>query len=419
MDKLLIKRIIKKLPFAKRIHNEIKTISQTYDIPEITPLNIKPSNIQGSLRLNLLIPSVNKEHAFGGINTALNLFEELRMIMDCRSRIICVDATIGKDNILPTEYRVVDAEQDNSADYQAVSFADRYGKKIIVERNDIFIATAWWTAYNIKNIIREQSKIFSYTPKPFVYIIQDFEPGFYPWSTRYLLADSTYGNDVDVFALINSEQLKTYLEQNDYKFKMTWDFPPVFNAKLKEIILNDNKLVKKVKRILIYGRPSVPRNAFELIIEGLKLWSDKYKEYSEWEILSAGEIHSDIALRDGVLIKSVGKLSLEEYADLLKSTYAGISLMVSPHPSYPPLEMSVFGIKTITNTCYNKDLSTFNDNIISLTKCTPNSIADALESICNNFEEDAELLVNSEFVQKDNSEIGMLRELAQEINKII
>lgn len=38
-------------------------------------------------------------------------------------------------------------------------------------------------------------------------------------------------------------------------------------------------------------------------------------------------------------------------------TYAGISLMSSPHPSYPPLEMSVFGIKVITNNYSNKDLS--------------------------------------------------------------
>ena len=67
----------------------------------------------------------------------------------------------------------------------------------------------------------------------------------------------------------------------------------------------------------------------------------------------------------------VGKLTLQEYAKTLEESYAGISLMASPHPSYPPLEMSVFGVKVITNTFANKDLKDFNSNIVSLNNIVP------------------------------------------------
>lgn len=74
-------------------------------------------------------------------------------------------------------------------------------------------------------------------------------------------------------------------------------------------------------------------------------------------------------------VKSIGKVSLQEYARVMLESKIGISLMVSPHPSYPPLEMSSFGMKVITNKYDNKDLSGFNDNMISLDNCSAATVA--------------------------------------------
>ena len=52
-----------------------------------------------------------------------------------------------------------------------------------------------------------------------------------------------------------------------------------------------------------------------------------------------------------------GKASLDEYADHLNRAAVGVSLMVSPHPSYPPLEMAEAGVLAITNNYGSKDLS--------------------------------------------------------------
>ena len=70
--------------------------------------------------------------------------------------------------------------------------------------------------------------------------------------------------------------------------------------------------------------------------------------------------------------------------------------MVSPHPSYPPLEMATFGIKVITNAYGSKDLTSFSQNIISLKDCSSANIAKTLMNICQN-EEDGVIDNNSDY----------------------
>ena len=118
---------------------------------------------------------------------------------------------------------------------------------------------------------------------------------------------------------------------------------------------------------------------------GLKEWAAKQENISQWTILSAGEQHDDIDLGNGAVLRSVGKLSLQDYAKMMLDTYAGVSLMVSPHPSYPPLEMATFGAKTITNCYESKDLTSFSDNMICLKSCAPRDIANKLLEICSRY----------------------------------
>ena len=81
----------------------------------------------------------------------------------------------------------------------------------------------------------------------------------------------------------------------------------------------------------------------------------------------------------------------EEYAKILEESYAGISLMASPHPSYPPLEMASFGVKVITNTFANKDLKDFNENIISMNSISPDLVAQKLYELCNSYHSEVSL----------------------------
>lgn len=424
VNRINFKNFLKKCPLAVSTCKKVKDIiedTQSYDIPEIGPVYARKGiPFNSSYRLNLLIPSVDQKHIFGGISTALKFFEELRKKCNCDARIITLDASIDlKTTTVSEEYCLIESDNDSMEHLQLIEFSDRHEKTIPVCENDIFMATGWWTAYVIKPVIEWQSDIYDIVANPLIYFIQDFEPGFYPWSSRYLLADSTYRMDIPVFAIMNSAILKEYFDEKKYSFSKTWCFDPVLNDKLKDILLNSSKSITKKKQILIYGRPSVDRNAFSLIIIALKIWREKQANSSEWIIYSAGETHGDIDLGGGIYLKSVGKLSLEEYAQLMLETYAGISLMVSPHPSYPPLEMATFGIKTITNHYESKDLSKFSKNIISLSSCAPSNLAETLCELCNEYSEFCQLETDIDYVTKNNQFENIIKEINVELNSLV
>jgi hypothetical protein len=264
--------------------------------------------------------------------------------------------------------------------------------------------TGWWTAYCTQEAYVEFGDKYDIHPNPYINFIQDYEPGFYPWSTRYLLADSTYRDKNKQIAVFNSALLYDFFKENGYSFYKEYAFDPVLNAGLRTILLdNVDKTVAKKKKILVYGRPTVERNAFTLVVSSLRKFVEKMDDVEQWEFVSAGEYHDKVSLGKGKYLESVGKLTLTQYAEMMLETYAGISLMSSPHPSYPPLEMSEFGVKVITNTYANKDLSVFNENIISVANVSPDNIAENLKSICSQFVDQYEIKVlNPDYVTNNN-----------------
>jgi hypothetical protein len=382
MERLI--RIARKNKMLKRIYKSTVTSYLNSHIGEITPLLARKSE-QSGLRLNLLVPSINQEHLFGGISTALHFFQ-LFGNNGFKLRLILTDASPSELDLTKfVEYHYVNSQDDHEASLQIVAFNDRYNKTIPVGKDDVFMATAWWTAYAAQRLVVWQAKAYNQETRKMLYFIQDFEPGFYPWSSQFVLADSTYKFEGQQIAVFNSSLLRDFFMNQGYKFSNQYAFEPKLNSKLEEYLQNGQSIDKR-KRILIYGRPSVARNAFTLIIEALRIWVWQQPNVSEWEIISAGEQHLDIELGNGVKVISNGKMSLEEYADMLKKSAVGISLMVSPHPSYPPLEMAHFGMLVLTNHYANKNLSAWHDNITSLENYAPDVLALKLVETCATFE---------------------------------
>lgn len=402
-----LKNWLKQFRFVRRVYSRYKNylpveISTVPDsITEITPFTFRKSAIE-SIRLNLLVPSISQEHIFGGISTALKFFDQLRSAFDTDARIIVTDAApSAKDMNDFSRYHIVSCDDPDQAGQLIIPFNDRYNRSIPVARHDIFIATSWWTAYNGFRTLSWQDSVYN-CYAPLVYIIQDFEPGFYPWSSQYLLADSTYRSKYDTYAVFNSMFLANYFTDHHYSFNRIYSFEPQLHDRLKEVLTSYQKQgMKKLKHVLIYGRPSVARNAFTLIIESLKRWVWMQPDIQEWEIVSVGENHPSIDLGNGKHLKSVGKLTIDQYADTLAESSVGISLMVSPHPSYPPMEMAVFGMGVITNRYDNKDLSLWHSNIRSLDICDPDLIAQALLQLCTRASEVPDLLIHGTLQVQD------------------
>ena len=363
-------------------------------------------------RLNLMIPSVNCEHVFGGIATAFRFFKCILEASGWDGRIIVTDASVNKDNIddYVKKFKIIDPMEESSERMQLIDLFCREDITIPVSQQDYFVFTSWNGAFCIQEAYSE----FKTAPNVFLYLIQDYEPGFYSWSDRYILADSTYSRSYDQIAIFNSSQLQTYFSNNDYYFAKEYCFEPKLNTTLrKKWELIEGKCRKK-KKIIIYGRPSTSRNAFDIIIEGLRYFVSVFTDAKEWEFVSAGEKHEEIVLADSIFLKSLGKLTLDEYAQLLEEAYAGVSLMVSPHPSYPPLEMATFGINVITNAYKNKDLSCFCKNIISINDVTPRNIGKKLKEVCSEYSSEVELpkLSGSNYID-DLPEFGFVEDLLQ------
>ena len=386
---------IKTNNLTKPIYSKLKkkmspTSLKMEDIQTIVPV----AGVSDEVRYNLILPTLRNTKVFGGILTTIKILRGLLKNTNYKARIIVLYNENYSDK---WTYKVDGFTYDKTADYQIAYAAEKGG--IEVNKNDIFIFSNWRTVYSFMPVLNWQINTFQLKNRKALYLIQDYEPGFYAWSTEYVLAESTYKTDADkIIALFNSKELYDFFQNKGYHFPIEEYFQPTLNENLKKELLSQTT-VKREKQILIYGRPTEHRNAFEIIKGALTIWSDEYPEASDWTIISLGEYYENIKLSNNT-IEVHGKVSLEEYANIMLTSYAGISLMISPHPSYPPLEMSTFGVRTITNTFENKDLTYFSDNIISINNCTPAEIAHKLSQICAEYDRvTAKINVDSSYVK--------------------
>jgi hypothetical protein len=374
---------------AAFITRQVDTSTPSYEIREVAPIQPQVDTSE-SLRLNLLIPSINVSDAFGGIVTAVRIFEQLGKIVqstsDVRLRII-TDARITDESVVDlAKWRLLQSESPESR-YEIVQLADNPTRAVRFSRRDVLVATWWPTAFRAERVRAWQEQVFGSPVAPLIYIIQDFEPAFYPWSSRYAYAETTYLDGANTIAIFNTSLLRRYFEKHGYSFLKTYEFEPRISSSLRQY-LKANSATTKKRRILVYGRPSSVRNCFEVICAGLREWARKSPHARNWTVISAGEEHPNVPIGNGCEIASVGKLSLPAYAALLSECAVGVSLMLSPHPSYPPLEMAYSGLLTITNSYGDKNLSSWHDNIYSIARIVPEELAKGIEMCVGRFEED-------------------------------
>jgi len=359
-----------------------------FDIPEITQIHPRAGEVADQPRLNLLVPAVSQKHVFGGIDTALQAFDHIRPHF-ASVRIIVTDESVLEPK--PGEYYsawpIVTLHQDPPEGNHIVAAGDRWGQTLPIHAQDYFMATAWWTAHTAHALLDWQQQHYPKTLRRcLLYFIQDFEPGFYPWSSRYVLAQATYNHAQKTLAIINSSWLKDFLHQQGHVFFREYIHQPSLHPSLAAARRRHHVFAKE-SQLLVYGRPGTERNAFPIVVAALRLWVQRYPQARHWKILSAGEVFSPIDLGEGCQLHSLGKVSIEAYADLLSRTAVGLSLMISPHPSYPPLEMAAFGVRVITNQFANKDLAKVSSYLTSVSHPDPDKLATQLLGLTSEFDQ--------------------------------
>jgi glycosyltransferase involved in cell wall biosynthesis len=325
--------------------------------------------------INFILPNLKPAHIFGGISTAIRLGIQLAK-SGHTVRFVSSDLKISQQENSQLQTLLKTRFQATEADLEKLQLIDGSAKNLIdnvFSEDDIFLATFWPTAYKIENTLQK----YPFKNKQFFYLIQDYEPGFYSWSDTYAMAEATYR--MNYIGIYNTQLLADFFSQYKYSdINSNLILQPEIEWSRYSPPSERDILQRKKKKIVVYGRPKTDRNLFNTLVSGLRLWIKENQIISdEVEIISAGESHLDIPLGNQIKIQSIGKLTMEEYATLLRSADLGISLMLSPHPSYPPFDMAASGMIVLTNTYANKQID-LSPNFIS-THPTPKDIAEAIK----------------------------------------
>lgn len=353
-------RIINGMDDTIKLHDKVLFEKLYYEsLSYITPVHPALPRAGRSGQVSLLIPSLQNSSFFGGTATAL-LFAALTA-QELGQDLVIME-TLKKGKAEAADLRKFLKEND-IAFSQEIRLADlsprtykNYGY-IDLHPEDTFICSAWWDAYILEELP---------LTRKFIYLIQDYEPIFYNNSDLQMMAESTYRSE-RFLPVCNTELMLKHMTKHGYKYIADKGlfFEPAVNVGKKVGLAKGDKPGKK--KLFVYGRPSVERNMFFTALKALdEAFAEKILEPAEWECYMAGQDGlSTIVLKSGVEITPLGKLSIDGYYSFAKEVDLGVSLMLAPHPSYPPLELSSLGAAVVTTKYEAKtDLSRYNRNLV-------------------------------------------------------
>lgn len=215
--------------------------------------------------------------------------------------------------------------------------------ELVASDRDVWIATHWATAHML-DVACRLGRIDS---SNVVYLVQDYEPGFFAWSSDYVLARSTYRAGFQL--VINSTPLQKFLEAENVNVDGSLVFAPDLDLDRLADAARARRKAQSI-RFLFYGRPSKPRNLFGIGVASLRLTARHFERTGvQASFVSAGETHASTALGDAHVLFAKGKVPWSEYFALLSQSDVVLSLQQSPHPSHPPLDAVTSGAYAVTN----------------------------------------------------------------------
>ncbi len=299
-----------------------------------------------SARLTVLMPHLQLSRMTGGPNTIINLTARL-VDLGLAVRYVATFGPLDRDPGPLRAHIAALAGSEAAGRHVELISAE---SPIPIAAGDVLMATWWPTAYAARDALRWGRA------REFLYLIQDFEPGFYAWSTNYALAEATYG--FPCRAIFNERLLRAHFAAaNVGRFgpdagsdlAIAFD-PSVDRGLFSRSAYPADPARPPARRLLLYARPRIDRNCYTLALRALRtavqggLFDDE-----EWEFVAIGAEVPELALSDRHVLRPSGWLGYADYARLLSQSDLLLSLMLSPHTSYPPVEMAGAGNLVVTN----------------------------------------------------------------------
>jgi len=317
---------------------------------KIAPLFPVVSKTQAQ-RVNLLIPTIDLEHLFGGYIAKFNLARRLAEF-GVPVRIVTVDPTPP----LPKDWRLqVEAfsQLDGLFDRVEIAFGRDGREPLRLSPDDRFIATTWWTAH-IASRLASQSGA-----QRFLYMIQEYEPLTVPPGAWADLAEQSY--HLPHNALFSTEILRDYFAAEGIgvfrdgpevgagrSLSFRNAITPVSPPSVAEFD------ARSQKRLIFYGRPEAhaARNLYETGIEALRVAIGRGVFGDDWQFIGIGSTGTmrTVDLGGGHSLELVPRTGQDAYGEFLSGNDLGLALMDAPHPSLVPLEMAAAGMLVVTTT---------------------------------------------------------------------
>lgn len=297
-------------------------------------------------RVVVLLPHLDVGRMSGGPNTVFQVTARL-LREGMRLRYVATSGPLRPDQAaLADHIRTVTGVE---APPENVAFVDASTKRATLDlgRRDVLVASWWPTAHLAK------AALAHIDAGEFLYLVQDYEPGFYPWSTKSALAEATYA--MPMRPIVNEPFLETFLCDRrigrfaDPAIKRATFLPAVDRSVFRP--RRTDRAPGAHRRLVFYARPRNPRNLFEIGLQALRqAVAEGVFAEAPWEFVAIGQDLPDLPLADRDVLQSRPWMSYEAYGELLGSSDVLLSLMLSPHTSYPPLEMAASGGMVVTNT---------------------------------------------------------------------
>lgn len=333
------------------------------DVQAVSDLHARNAGAMDVKTVNWFIPDIDSPF-YGGINTALRIADHMARFNGVTNQFVVLGS--------PPDYfarSALAAAFPSLADSEIVFFDGQREGLADAPEADAAIATLWTTAYAVAHAANQKRKF---------YLIQDFEPMFYPASTLYALAEESYR--LGLYGLCNTDNMRQ-IYAGDYGGSGMSFMPAVdqsvFHARTRKPRDPDD-----IVTVFVYARPGHWRNCWEMA--SLALEELKRRLGDRVRIVTAGAwATGEGADHD---IRHLGLLDYRATGELYRQCDVGLALTVSKHPSYLPLELMACGVPLVAfDNPWGHWILRDGENSL-LAKRTADSLTDRLERLCTDFD---------------------------------
>lgn len=356
--------------------------------PEIVISNEAPK------RVNVLVPAFNIKSISAGFFGVFQLAKVLAK-MGYKVRLVLFDS-FNFDKEIFNQFLQKTPDLEDLLDLVEVAYIGNGKHELVVSKSDFAIATVWYSAYLAEKIREVCAK------DHFLYLVQDYEPGFFPHNSHYAFALDTY--KMKSKKLFSTKTLMEFFTLNNVISKQETNF---YFCNAASVFKHDNhsitkKLQRKEKICVLYARPDVGRNMFFLaalaLIEAYKtIFSTS--EYT-WKFYGMGIGDVTIFLDEETTMTQLPRMSLQDYKNFIGDIDICLTLMATPHPSMIPMDIAGSGGIVVTNLMHNRTQEFYKEisgNIIA--------VEPSRDKIVNGLKEAIERLSNPQLL-KDNIKIN-------------